>query len=153
MVLLLPGEGQGRRDGARIPHGERPVRLETAGGRAVFPDWDQALDDSGCLRRCLLCGESHMYRQKRLPQLTGLVVVLAFTLALLSILGLVGGPIVLACMVGVLLLDVGILLYAPVSLACYGCHTEYRNLRIGHWHKPWNRAMAGRFQDTPNEPG
>jgi len=150
MTLLLPPQGTARRDWVRIEHDTRPSRLHTEGGRELFPDWDRARDDAGVLRRCVLCGEEHMFRRKRLPQLTGLVVVLAFTLAMLSILGYVGGPVVLACMVAVLVLDLGILLFSPESLECYGCHAEYRDLKIGGWHKPWNRAMGRRF--TPTEP-
>ncbi|MCH2138958.1 MAG: hypothetical protein MK074_07915 [Phycisphaerales bacterium] len=152
MLLLLPSDGPGRRDWVRVEHDTRPARLHTNGGREVYPDWDRAHDDAGVLRRCILCGEEHMFRRKRLPRLTGIVVVLAFTLALLSLLGYVGGPIVLGCMIAVLILDLCIWFFSPESLACYGCHAEYRDLMIGHWHTPWNRTMARRFNDT-SRPG
>jgi len=144
MTLLLPPTGGGRRS-VRIEHAAMPSRLEVAGGPDVFPDWDRARDDAGALRRCVLCREEHMYRRKLLPQVTGLIVVLAFTLALLSLLGYFGGPVILGIMVVVLIADLGILLFSPESLHCYGCRAEYRDLTIGQWHKPWSRAMDRRL--------
>lgn len=154
MTLLLPPVAGARRRSVRIEHDATPSRLEVDGGPDIFPDWDRARDDAGALRRCVLCGEAHMYRRKLLPQVTGLIVVLAFTLALLSLLGYFGGPVILAVMVVVLLLDLSILFFSPESLHCYGCHAEYRDLRIGGWHKPWSRAMGRRFaqDETPISP-
>lgn len=149
MTLLLPPIAGGRRRSVRIEQGDSPSRLEVDGGPDIFPDWDRARDDAGALRRCVLCSEEHMYRRKLLPQVTGLIVVLAFTLALLSLLGYFGGPVILAIMVAVLLVDLGILFFSPESLHCYNCHAEYRDLTIGAWHKPWSRSMGRRFmQDS-----
>ena len=150
MTLLLPPTAGDRRRIVRIEHTATPSRLEVEGGTDIFPDWDRARDDAGVLRRCVLCGEEHMYRRKLLPQVTGLIVVLAFTLALLSLLGYFGGPVILSVMVVVLIADLGILFFSPESLHCYGCRAEYRDLTIGQWHKPWSRAMSRRLsKDSP----
>jgi hypothetical protein len=145
MAIVLPSIAGSKRRSVRVPHDATPSRLSIDGGPDIFPDWDRARDDAGALRRCVLCGEEHMYRRKLLPQVTGLIVVLAFTLALLSLLGYFGGPVILAIMVVVLLFDLGILFFSPESLHCYSCQAEYRDLNIGTWHKPWSRAMGRRF--------
>ena len=155
MTLLPPSEHRGRRKSIQIPHDQTPGRLEIEDGTALFPDWDGARDDSGVLRRCILCGEEQLFRRKLLPQVTGLVVVLAFTLALLSILGYFGGPVVLGIMVALLLIDLAILFFSPQSLECYRCHAEYRDLEMGSWHKPWSRSLARRLaqDEGPLESG
>lgn len=151
MTLLLPLQRGQKRRSVQIPSGQTPGRLQVEGGPDVFPDWDRTRDDAGALRRCVLCGEEQMFRRKLLPQVTGLIVVLAFTLALLSILGYFGGPVILGIMVAVLLADLAILFFSPQSLECYRCHAEYRDLEMGVWHKRWSRAMARRFADAAED--
>ena len=109
----------------------------------MFLDWDQALDDQGHLRCCLLC-RSGLYRRKAFPQITGFVVLLAFALALVALLGFADNIILLISMSLVLLVDVCILLFASTHLVCYGCRASYRSTGIASWHKPWDRNESTR---------
>ena len=147
MVVLLPPQRGSPRVWVRIEPLTSPPRIEASDGRALFPHWDQARDDAGRLRRCVLCGQEQLFRRRRLPQVTGLIVVLAFTLALLSLLGYASGPFILIAMGVVLVVDLCVLFFSPESLGCYGCHVEYRDLDIGAWHRPWSRALARRLSD------
>jgi hypothetical protein len=153
MVMLLPSQSGSPRTIVRIEPSTSPPRVETSDGRALFPDWDRARDDAGRLRRCVLCGQEQLFRRRRLPQVTGLIVVLAFTLALLSLLGYASGPFILVVMGVVLIVDLGVLFFSPESLECYGCHVEYRDLDIGAWHRPWSRTLARRLSDERTTDG
>lgn len=128
----------------------RPTRVRAAeDDRDVFLDWDQALDDDGRLRHCLICGKG-IYSRKAFPQVTGFVVVLAFALALVGILGFAEDLPLLIGMTVVLMIDVGILLFAGTHLECYGCHASYRSIPIAPWHRPWDRNEANRqSEETP----
>ena len=113
----------------------------------MFLDWDQALDDQGHLRRCLLC-RSDIYRRKAFPQITGFVVLLAFALALVALLGFSDNILLLIGMLIVLFVDVCILLFASTHLVCYGCRASFRSTDIAPWHKPWDRDDASRYATT-----
>ena len=87
---------------------DRAPRVVQEDDRDIFLDWEQALDDEGRLRHCLVCGKG-VYRRKAFPQVTGFVVVLAFALALVGILGFAEDIPLLIGMSVVLLIDIGIL--------------------------------------------
>ncbi len=140
------------RDSQRMPLGratldleERPTRTGTSTGREVFLNWDRAVDDSGQLRRCIVCGAGDLFHEKAFPQITPLVVVLAFAGAIVGIFGLVTNIPVLLGMVLVLLLDLGILLFSRRRLVCYGCRTSYHDLPIARYHRRWDRQKAERY--------
>ena len=123
----------------------QPTRVEVPKARrSVILHWDSAVDDAGHLRRCLVCGCSTLFRAKNFPQVTLLVVVLAFAGAAISALGLATDPVVLGALVLVLLLDVGILLFSRQRLVCYQCRTTYSRLQIARYHETWDRAVAER---------
>ena len=126
----------------------RPTRVRTNEGDGdIFLDWDQALDDAGRLRRCLLCGNG-VYRRKTFPQVTGFVVVLALTLAFVGLLGFADDIPLLIGMTIVLIVDVCILLFAGTHLVCYGCHTSYRSTPVAPWHRPWDRTEAMKYDNA-----
>lgn len=118
------------------PTGEPP--------REVFLDWDSALDDSGHLRRCVACGCRDLFRARAFPQITGFVLVLAFTGAVLGALGLATTPPILAGMVVVLVADVSILLFSRQRLVCHRCRSSYHGLAIARYHRAWDRSVAER---------
>lgn len=121
----------------------RPTRVRLAGGeREVFLKWDTALDDAGRLRRCVVCGCGDLFTEKAFPQVTGLVVVLAFAGFVVGALGLATTPPVLIAMAVVLVLDVAIFLFSSKRLVCYRCRTSYRRLQIARYHKAWDRPTA-----------
>ena len=123
----------------------RPTRVELPGGDEAFLDWETALDDAGHLRRCVACGSELLYRRKVFPQVTGLVVVMAFAAALVGLLGYATTWPVLAGMGVVLALDIGILLFARTRLVCYGCRSSYHEIEIARYHRPWDRGVASRL--------
>jgi len=127
----------------------RPARVEMAGGRALFPRWDEAIDDAGSLRKCVVCGCDQMYARKNFPQITPFIVVLAFSGAAASILGLVTNPFVFAGLAVLLALDVVVLVLARTRLTCYGCGASYSGLRIARYHKAWDPAVAERIGKEP----
>jgi hypothetical protein len=123
------------------------VRIEEA-NREVFLDWDTALDDAHRLRRCVVCGCQDLFRTKVFPQVTGLVVALAFAGAIIGPLGLANTP-VLVTMVAVLIADVSILLFARQRLVCHRCRSRYHDLPIARYHRRWDRAVAERHAPPP----
>lgn len=141
------------RDSSRRPLGrveidlaERPTRVQIPGtDREVFLAWEGALDDAGHLRRCVACGCQGMFRTKSFPQITVIVVILAFAGAIVAALGYAADPKVLVAMVVVLLLDVGILVFSHVLLVCYRCRSTYRDLPIARYHRRWDSREAEKW--------
>lgn len=127
----------------------RPARVEIPGGQALFPRWDEAIDDSGALRRCVVCGCDQMYRRKNFPQVTPLIIVLAFSGAAATILGLVRNPLIFVGLAALLALDVAVLILGRTRLNCYGCGAVYGDLRIARYHQQWDRAIADRIGKEP----
>lgn len=124
----------------------RPTRVSVvASDREVFLSWDTAVDDAGNLRRCVACGCTDLFHEKAFPQVTGLVVVLAFSGAVLGALGLASRPAVLIPMALVLVLDVAILLFSRRRLVCYRCRTSYHGLPVARYHRSWDRSIADRY--------
>lgn len=131
----------------------RPTRVVAQpGGREVFLSWDSALDDAGHLRRCVACGCNTMFRTRSFPQVTLIVVVLAFAGAVLGLLGYATDPVVLSVLFVVLALDVGTLLFARKLLVCYRCRSTYGDVRIARYHRRWDRREAERHPPEPAPP-
>ena len=132
-----------------IDPAQRPTRASVARtGHEVFFNWEASQDDSGRLRRCVVCGCGDLFRERAFPQVTGLIVVLAFAGALVGTLDMATPP-VLAAMLVVLVLDVGILLFSRLRLVCYRCRSSYHQLPIAGYHRPWDRATAERYAPSP----
>ncbi|HRP64309.1 MAG TPA: hypothetical protein PK400_13495 [Phycisphaerales bacterium] len=141
----------------RLESGEQPTRARVESDRAqtkseveletaeVFLQWDGALDDAGKLRRCISCGCRDLFQEKAFPQVTGIVVVLAFAGAVAGIFGFVTDVPVLTAMVVVLALDIWILLFSKRRLVCYRCRTSYHDLPIARYHRSWERSVAERY--------
>jgi hypothetical protein len=123
---------------------QRPTRV-TAGGREVFLRWDTAQDDAGRLRRCVACGCGDLFTEKAFPQVTGLVVVLAFAGFVVGALGYATTPPVLIAMATVLVLDRAIFSFSSTRLVCYRCRTRDRKLTIPRYHKAWDRPTADKY--------
>ena len=118
--------------------------------RDAFLDWEAALDDAGHLRRCIACGCGDLYKSKAFPQITSLVVVLAFAGAVIGVIGLATTPVLIAMTV-VLILDVGLLLFSKLRLVCYRCGTSYHRLPIARYHRWWDRTIAERYPPPSRE--
>lgn len=122
----------------------RSSEAESSQGLEAFLNWDTAQDDAGQLRRCVSCGCQDMFTDRAFPQITGLVVTLAFIGAIIGSLGLVNTPL-LIIMAIVLVLDVAILVFARRRLVCYRCRTSYHDLPIARYHRTWDRSVADRY--------
>ena len=133
-----------------IEDGEMPSRVTiTDSGQDVFLDWESACDDSDQLRRCIVCGSDDLFRHRTLPQITPIVIVLAFALSLIGVLGFVTDLALLIAMTGVLVVDIMILFVARTDLICYRCRSRYRDLTIAEYHGRWDRAVAARYRMVP----
>jgi hypothetical protein len=128
-----------------LTSGATPARVSTENDREVYLDWEGAHDDEGHLRHCLSCGCNTLYRHRRMPRVTGFVIVLAIALGLGGILGLATGLPFLIAMVLVLLLDVAILMLSRETLECYRCRSSYRDLDIAQYHQRWDGDTAARI--------
>jgi len=132
----------------QVADGLSPPRGRTDQDIEVFPDWERARDDQGHLRRCVICGSDHLYRQRRLPRMTGFIVVLALAMAAAAILDLASGWPMLVAMVALLIFDVAVLVLSDEMLTCYRCRSGYRRLAIARYHRPWNRRTAAKCRRT-----
>lgn len=131
----------------------RPTRVTSADtGRELFLTWDSAVDDAGHLRRCVVCGCPDLFHEKAFPQVTGIVVILAFAGAIAGILGFATNVPVLTAMLIVLILDVSILLFSERRLVCYRCRSSYHGLRIARYHRGWDRQVADRHPPPEKRP-
>lgn len=107
----------------------------------VFLHWDQAVDDAGCLRHCVVC-RGRLYRTRTLPQVTPIVVVLAAAGVLVAAFGLAANPWVYGALVTVLLLDIAVLVFSRTRLVCYRCGSLYDRLRVARYHRAWDPREA-----------
>ncbi|MEY3141757.1 MAG: hypothetical protein RLY21_250 [Planctomycetota bacterium] len=109
------------------------------------------MDDAGSLRRCVVCGSDHLYVRRNFPQVTPLIAVLAFALAVVAILGYAASPWVTAALIALLITDVFILVFSKRQLACYRCGAIYGAIRIARFHRAWDRAVAEKVAAEPME--
>tara|TARA_B100000959_G_scaffold36828_1_gene35449 strand:- start:4571 stop:5017 length:447 start_codon:yes stop_codon:yes gene_type:complete len=114
-------------------------------GDEIYLEWNSTVDDSGHLRGCISCG-GEVFREKTFPQITWIVVVLAFAGAVASILGLVTTWLMLIAMAIVLTIDVGILTLSYTRLVCYTCDTRYSKLNIAKYHEPWDSDRSSQIK-------
>ena len=114
-------------------------------GEELYLEWNSTVDDSGHLRGCIACGED-VFRERTFPQVTGLVIVLAFAGAVAGILGLVTTWLMLIAMGVVLIIDIAILTLSYTRLVCYKCGTRYSNLKIAPYHARWDPDRNSQIQ-------
>lgn len=144
MRIVLRNLARQRIGRVEVIESQRPTRVHIEpAAREVMLDWEGAVDDAGHLRKCLACG-GELFREKAFPQITLLVVVLAFAGALLGILGLVTTPTLIAMAV-LLIIDIAILVLARQRLVCYRCRSTYSDTPMARYHRTWDRATAERY--------
>ncbi len=117
----------------------------------LFLKWDSTIDDSKRIRGCIVC-EGDLYKEQMFPQVTGIVIVLAFACAVAGILGLVTTWVMLLAMSLVLVLDILILFVVKVRLLCYRCNTRFSYTTIAQYHKPWDPDKAAQLKKQLEEP-
>jgi len=143
MRIELRGPERRRLGRVELDEQARPARVSVPGAEHdFFPQWDAAFDDSGSLRKCVACGGEHLYRRRNLPQVTPVVAVLAFSGAMVSILGYAAHAAATALLVTLLVADLLIITLAVRQLVCYRCGATHEGVRVARYHRPWDRTMA-----------
>ncbi|MSR41786.1 MAG: hypothetical protein EXS10_07805 [Phycisphaerales bacterium] len=143
--------------GKRIGHVEaeasaRPARVSLVPTSAhtekadVYLRWDEAIDDAGALRRCVICGCDELYVRKNMPQVTPFIILLAFIGAVVAALGLANHPAAIVLLILLLVVDVATLFVARRRLHCYRCRATYLGAHIARYMRPWDRAIAERMR-------
>ncbi len=117
----------------------------------LFLNWDSTIDDSKRIRGCIVCG-GDLYKEQMFPQVTGIVIVLAFAGAVAGILGLVTTWVMLIAMSVVLILDILILFVVKTRLSCYCCNTRLSQTTIAQYHKHWDPDKAAQLKRQLEEP-
>jgi hypothetical protein len=121
---------------------EKPSMISVEeSGDELFLDWDATVDDSDRLRSCIVCSND-LYRERAFPQITGIVIVLAFSGGIAGVGGFLTTWSMLGAMTVVLLLDVAILLFDKPRLVCYGCGTKFKNTAIAPHFHGWDQQHA-----------
>lgn len=133
--------GKASVDPAARPSIVRAV-AEDGSPREVLLDWEQALDDGGCLRACVACGCRDLYRRRSLPRFAPFALVLAAAGVVAGVLGYSSDPLVLTALVALVALDVAVLALARTQLVCYRCGTRYAGARIARYVRAWDARTA-----------
>jgi Flp pilus assembly protein TadB len=151
-------DSKGRRlSRVEVDERSRPARIQVPGSRRggsfpdLYPIWDEALDDAGLMRRCVVCGCPELYARRNLPRVTPFILVLAFSGVAVAALGYATNPVVNAALVVLLVLDALTLVFARWQLACYRCGTVYHGVRVARYLRPWDRAIAERIAKEPTD--
>jgi hypothetical protein len=133
---------------AEVDPAARPPRIEVraadGSAREVFLDWEQALDDSGCLRACVACRCHELYRRRTPIWFTPFALVLAAAGLVAALTGHSSNPLVLAALVALLVIDVSVLAFVPTRLVCYRCGSAYSGMPIARHRRRWDAAAAAR---------
>tara|TARA_B100001964_G_C13992333_1_gene491215 strand:- start:222 stop:686 length:465 start_codon:yes stop_codon:yes gene_type:complete len=145
--MLVKLHNDGRRTGRfSVDLKEQPSTVCIEPNREEFYlEWNSTVDDSGHLRGCICCG-GEVFREQTFPQVTGLVVVLAFAGAVAGILGLVTTWPMFIAMGAVLVIDIAILAFSYTRLVCYKCNTRYSKLEIAPYHERWDSDRSSQIQ-------
>lgn len=139
------------RDGAEVgtavaDPASRPPRVTATARdgsrRDVFLDWERALDDAGCLRKCVHCGCERLYRRRTPVWFSPFALVLAAAGVVAAVMGHSSDPLVLGILVALVLVDVAVLVFVPTRLVCYRCGTSYRGARVARMHRAWDPRIA-----------
>ncbi len=117
----------------------------------VFLRWDEAIDDAGALRRCVICGCDELYVRKSTPQVTPFIILLAFIGALVAALGFANHPAAIAALILLLVVDIATLIVARRRLHCYRCHATFTGATIARYMRPWDRAVVERMKQARPE--
>ncbi len=129
---------------------ERPSKVVVEpSGDQLFLHWDATVDDSDRLRRCIICS-GDLYRERAFPQITGIVIVLAFSGGIAGIAGFLTTWVMFSVMFLVLLLDVAILIFNKPRLVCYKCNTKFKETPIAPHFHPWDRHHADLITRSQN---
>ena len=151
-MLVELYEGKQKKVSFEVDVDEQPTTVVVAPSEhELFLKWDSTLDDSKRIRGCIVCG-GDLYKEQKFPQVTGIVIVLAFAGAVAGILGLVATWVMLITMSVILMLDILILFVVNTRLSCYACNSRFSNTTIAQYHKNWDPDKAAQLERQSEEP-
>ena len=128
------------------------VHSPAGDGKVAHLNWDRALDDDHCLRRCPACGCPHLFVQKAAPQLMGFVLVFLAAVVALGLYHVGGYAFAALLVVGVVVMVSGVVyVLSPRELVCYGCRSVFRGMPIRRDHPHWQKSLDERYR--PSEKG
>jgi hypothetical protein len=120
----------------------RPSKVKAVpSGDELYLNWNATVDDSGRIRTCILCGHD-LYKERSFPQVTGIVVVLAFAGGIAGLTGFLTTWAMLGAMLVVLFFDFAILILDKTRLVCYGCNAKYKKTPIAPQFSKWDKQRA-----------
>lgn len=122
------------------------VKADDGRGPAISLDWDKALDDEARLRHCPVCSCPDLYVRKLVPQLTVFALIVAAGALSSLFYGLGQSRPALIVLTLVLAFDLLIWLYAPKTLVCYRCGSEFHQTPIPAGTRPWDATTAERHR-------
>jgi hypothetical protein len=113
-------------------------------------DWNREVPESdvrgGVPRRCLVCGNGDLWRQKDFPQRLGLLIVAAGAV-LSSVLWYYHRPLLaLGLLMGFALADMVLFLVMPDVLVCYRCKTRHRAAGRSDEHAAFDHGLGERYR-------
>ena len=151
MLVELYDEKQ-KKGAFEVDVDEQPTTVVVATSEnELFLKWDSTLDDSKRIRECIVCG-GDLYKEQNFPQVTGIVIVLAFAGAVAGIIGLVTTWVMLIAMSVVLILDILILFVVKTRLSCYSCNSRFSQTNIAQYHRAWDPDKAAQLKRQSEEP-
>jgi len=125
----------------------REVQIEGIDGpRTVDLQWEDAVDESDRIVRCVACGCRELFVRKDFPQKLGLALVIAAAAVsviffafdhLLASMGVLAAAVVA---------DSLIFSLTPKCVVCYRCRTEYHGLDIAPSIEPWELAIGEKYR-------
>ena len=147
MLVELHMQGV-KTDSFSISLTQRPSKIQIESmDEELYLDWDATLDDSDRLRSCIVCSND-LYKERAFPQITGIVIVLAFAGGIAGVAGFLTTWSMLLAMLIVLFLDIAILIFDKPRLVCYGCGTKFKRTAIAPHFQGWDHHRADQISRT-----
>lgn len=138
----------------------QPARAGLRGtDRQIDLKWQNAVDEQGHLRRCVVCGCREIFKRRDFPQRFGLMLVIAAAVA--SVILLARGEALwsMAVLLAAVVIDRVVYVFTKECLVCYRCRSEFREVVVDSSHEPWDLAIGEKYRpvrqravDDPNQP-
>lgn len=136
---------------AEVDVKQRPTKVRPPQGQdgpEVYLEWDRALDDRKCLRRCPVCGCWDLHIEKPVPHLTPFVVVLGMAVIFMAVLDM--APVLIRATAGLMVvigvIELVVRFALPTTLRCYQCRSQFHKAPVPRGMRPWQPAVAERYK-------
>ncbi len=122
-----------------------PVRCPSCSGEVLVQLGD-IFFEKGTIDRCVLCAETHLYRQKDFNQRLGCAILAAGSLVGLVLSAFYGILILWGVLAVAALLDFVLYRLVPEVIICYRCQAHYRHLADNPDIGPFDLQLADAIQ-------